>query len=131
MRGNTVTLPPLRLRLAEAIKPNSPGDGEAIDLSEAELKWSAIPNAKLYRVHLWARQNTPRPTASLFHTIEVTTPQLRFDSIDENGEKLVRQNLAQGTICEWQVHAYDMENKCIGKTLKNKRFLVAEPLPPN
>ena len=111
VRGNTVTLAPLTLRLAEAIEPNSPEDGEALDLSEAELRWSAIPNANLYRVHLWARQNSPRPSASLFHTMEVTNPQLRFDSIDENGTKLVRQNLVQGTICEWQVHAYDAEKQ--------------------
>lgn len=128
VQGDAVKLPPIRLRLAGAIDSQSPAGGEAINLSEAELRWAAVPDAKSYRLHLSVRKESPRPTASMFLALDVETPRLRFTDIEERYRHLVRDNLVTGSVGEWHVDAYDADGKCIGRMLDEPRFLVAEEL---
>jgi hypothetical protein len=64
----------------------------------------------------------------MFLATRVETTHLSFVGLAEEERRLVRANLIRGSICEWQVDAYDSAGKCIGETLENRRFLVAEPL---
>ncbi len=128
VRGDVVKLPPVRLRLAEAIELQSPADDESIDLSESELRWSAVPNAKFYRLQLSVRKERPRPSAAMFLALDVDAPRFRFVDIEQGYVQLVQKNLVAGSVGEWRVDAYDADGKCIGKTLKERRFLVAEGL---
>ena len=128
VRGEVVKLPPVRLRLAKAVKLQTPTSGATVKLSDTELQWLAVPNADFYRVHLEFRKETPHPTAVMFLAVDVDAPRLRLMDLSEEDKIQVRGNLTSGRTGAWRVDAYDASGRQIGTTLKENRFLVAEPL---
>jgi predicted Ser/Thr protein kinase len=128
VRGDVVKLPPIRVRLTKAIELQSPASGEAINLSDIELRWTAVPDAKLYRLHLSVRKETPYPSTAMFLSLDVDNPRFRFAEMDRGYVHLVQENLVAGSLGEWRVDAYDADGRCIGKALQESRFLVAETL---
>lgn len=128
VRGHVVKLPPVRIRLAEAIELQSPASGEAVNLPDAELRWTALPNAKSYQVHLSVRKELPQPMSSMFLALDVDSARLKFVDIEDKYKRLVCENLVAGSTGAWRVDAYDAAGKCIGKALEERLFLVATQL---
>ena len=129
VQGETIRLPPVHVRMAMEIQLLSPASDAAVSLSDTELRWSPIPDAKSYRVSLSVRKEVPRPTTSMFLSLNVDSARLRFDDIDKGYHKLIRENLTAGSMGEWRVDAFDKDGKCVGKSLKENRILVVTPLP--
>ena len=130
VQSDTVRLPPVRVRMATEIELLSPASDAAVSLPDTELRWSPIPEAKSYQVSLSVRKELPHPTKSMFLTLNVDSARLRFDDIDKGNHKLLRENLIDGSLGEWRVDAFDKDGKCVGKSLKENRFLVVTALPP-
>ena len=126
--GDVVKLPPVRLRLAKPVELQEPPDGTAVNLSGVELKWTPLPNATRYRVHLSARQENPSPKSIMFLVVDVESPRMRFVDLSDQNKEEVRDNLIAGRTGAWRIDAYDADSKCIGTTLKEMRFLVAGAL---
>ncbi|MDA1230334.1 MAG: serine/threonine-protein kinase [Planctomycetota bacterium] len=129
VQGNIVRLPPVRARMAKEIQLLSPVGEAAVNLADTELRWSPIPDAKTYRVSVSVRQELPRPTSSMFLSLNIDNAELRFVDIDKGYLKVLRENLIAGSQGEWRVDAFDKDGRCIGKSLKENRFLVVTALP--
>jgi hypothetical protein len=128
VQGSVIKLPPVRLRIAEAIERQLPDNGAAVDLSDVELRWSPVAQADFYRVHLDYRKEAPQPSAVMFLATDVKLPRLRFSELSANDQAQVRENLTAGRTGAWRVDAYDAAGRCIGLTLSERRFLVAAEL---
>lgn len=128
VRGNVVRLSPVRLRMAEPIQQLAPASGATINLTDVELRWSSLPDAKFYRLHLSVRKETPQPSSAMFLALDVQAPSFRFVDIEKGYVHLVQKNLISGSVGEWRVDAYDSDGNRIGKSLSESRFFVAEPL---
>ena len=66
----------------------------------------------------------------MFLSLNIDSARLRFDDIDKGYDKLLRENLIEGSVGEWRVDAFDKDGKCVGKSLTENRFLVVTALPP-
>lgn len=130
VKGNVVTLPPIRLRLAKEITQILPKNGESIDLSTAELTWSSLPNAVRYLVNLKYRTESPTggQSTTMFANVATTKPSLRFADVKDYERKGIQENFILGRTGGWSVRAYDANGKCIGVTVEERWFLVAGEL---
>ena len=71
VKGGIVKLAPVTLRMAEEIDVESPASGEAIDLSTTEIRWTSLPKAAFYRIHISVRKETPRPKSEMFLPLDI------------------------------------------------------------
>jgi predicted Ser/Thr protein kinase len=128
IRGGLVQLPPVRLRLAQEIQLTKPESGASVDLRNAELRWTPIPNADHYMVHLLYTAETPTPTTFFFLSMKVSEPQLGFTKLLDHERRQLRKNYLPGRTGGWRVDAYDADGRRIGLSLDEQRFLVVHGL---
>jgi hypothetical protein len=123
-----VQLPPVRLRLAEEIRLTKPEAGASVDLRDAELRWSAVPDADHYLVNLLYTAETPTPTHLFFLSPKTNEPRLRFAQLSDQERRQIRENYVPGRTAGWRVDAYDAAGKRIGVSLSEQQFLIVHGL---
>ncbi|MBS0205694.1 MAG: serine/threonine protein kinase [Planctomycetes bacterium] len=130
IQGNRIQLPPAHVRLAEEIQLSLPKQNAILRLHEAEFRWQAVPQAAYYQVRFLYSTESPQSTTTVFAFIRTEQTQLRFDKLEAFDRKSIAENLLAGRTGGWSVTAYDAQNKRVGVSLEERRFLVAEELTP-
>lgn len=128
IRGGIVQLPPVRIRLADEVTFLSPDDAVPVNLNDVEFRWEPVPGATRYQVNVVYTTEKPSPTTYFFLTVTTREPMLKLSELPAHEQKLVRENLLPGRTGGWRVDAYDEADRRVGKTLAERRFLVADAL---
>lgn len=130
IQGNRIQLPPARIRLAEEVQLNLPKKEAILRLDDAEFRWQPVPQAAWYQVRFLYSTESPHPTTTVFAFIRTEETQLRLDGLESFDRKAIAENLLTGRTGGWSVTAYDVQHRCVGVSLEERRFLVAEELSP-
>lgn len=126
--GNRLQLPPARVRMAKEVQLLSPQQGELLDLEDAEFRWQPVSRASYYRVSFLYSTESPHVTSTLFAFIRTDEPRMRLSRLVGADRKAIAENLLAGRTGGWSVAAYDAENRRLGVSLEERRFLVAAEL---
>ena len=135
VRGETIDLPPIRLRVLDEIKALSPADGESVDLTKAVFRWAPLTGAVTYRVDFQLSViGEGITTLNGLGAVCGTSTNLCLGTLPPK-ELLnycwppLPQQLVRGRTGVWTVSAYDANNVQIGKTYgRGARFLVSRGL---
>jgi hypothetical protein len=121
-------LPPARIRLADEIRLLSPEQAVPVRLNDAVFRWRPVPNAAYYQIQFLYSTESPHPTSTTFAFIRVNEPQLQLSKLETADRKAIAENLLTGRTGGWSVVAYDANDRRVGISLEERRFLVAEQL---
>jgi len=138
IRGSTVQLPPVEIRLAESIVLQRPTDGATVNLDDVELSWHPVQGATRYQVQLSYTtlsvndnadgQLTPLSTTVYFTTLRSDSPAIRLSELSGRQRQEIQKEWTTGRMANWRVEAFDAAGRRIGTTMKESRFLIAAPL---
>jgi len=128
IQGNRIQLPPARVRLAEEVQLSLPKKDAILRLDDAEFRWRPVPHAAWYQVRFLYSTESPHATTTIFAFIRTEDTQLRLDHLEAFDRKTIAENLLAGRTGGWSETAYDVQNRRIGVSLEERRFLVAEEL---
>lgn len=128
IRGGMVSLPPVRLRLADEIRLLAPESGGSLDLRQAELQWMPLADADHYLVQLSYTTESPQPTQYFVGSPKTKEPRLRFTQLTDFERRQLRESFLPGRTGGWRVDALDASGRRIGTSLEQRRFLIANGL---
>lgn len=128
IRDSRVRLPPAHVRLAEEVRLFQPQKDAILRLDDAEFRWSEVPQAAYYQARFLYSTESPHPTTSVFAFIRTEEPRLSLNRLKGFDRKQLVENLLTGRTGAWSVAAYDARDRCVGVSLEERHFLVAEEL---
>lgn len=99
-----------------------------VDLNDVTFRWQALHEAASCQVTFLSTDESPSPTTHDFHTVSVPEPSLRLSDLPHADQERLRRELIAGRTGGWRIEAFDEDNRRIGLTRGERRFLVAEPL---
>jgi hypothetical protein len=131
VRGETIDLPPIRVRVLDEIKALSPSVGASIDLQTTNFRWTPIRGAASYQVTVNVNvDDAGTHSRGVIARTDGTTTDFCLGATPGWQRNFIEpQKMVRGRGGVWAVSAFDANNVEIGKTFgRGTRFRLSRGL---